>query len=117
TCYAMLTEVTERALAHTGKAECLLTGGVAASRRLQEMLRTMCKERGTRFFVCPSDVAGDNGAMIAWAGLLAAKSGQRLLEPSEADFNAKWRTDEVKITWLSSEGDSSLLSNPVRTPK
>ena len=34
----MLTEVTERALAHTGKDEVLLTGGVAANSRLQEML-------------------------------------------------------------------------------
>jgi len=44
TCFAMLTEVTERALAHTGKEEVLLVGGVAASKRLQTMLNTMCKE-------------------------------------------------------------------------
>jgi len=100
TCYAMLVEVTERALAHTGKNECLLTGGVAASKRLQEMLRMMCEERGARFFVCPSEFAGDCGANIAWAGLVAAKSGQKLLEPSEADFNSRWRTDEVEVTWL-----------------
>ena len=39
TIFAMLTEVTERALAHTGKNEVLLTGGVAANQRLQEMIR------------------------------------------------------------------------------
>src|SRR3989338_7090924 len=38
TAFAELTEVTERALAHTGKKEVLLTGGVAASRALQEMM-------------------------------------------------------------------------------
>ena len=100
TCYAMLTEVTERAMAHTGKTECLLTGGVAASRRLQDMLKTMCDERGARFFVCPADVAGDNAAMIAWTGLLARRSGQKLLEPAEADFNSRWRTDDVCVTWM-----------------
>ncbi len=31
----MVTEVTERALAHTEKKEVLLTGGVAANKRLQ----------------------------------------------------------------------------------
>jgi N6-L-threonylcarbamoyladenine synthase/protein kinase Bud32 len=100
TCYAMLAEVTERAMAHTGKNECLLTGGVAASKRLQEMLRVMCEERGARFFVCPTDVAGDNAAMIAWNGLISAKSGQKGLKPEEADFNPRWRTDETEITWL-----------------
>jgi len=68
TTYAMLTEVTERALAHTGKNELLLTGGVAASLRLQEMLKIMCEERGAKFFVCPREFAGDCGAMIAYTG-------------------------------------------------
>jgi N6-L-threonylcarbamoyladenine synthase len=97
TTYAMLTEVTERALAHTGKKECLLTGGVAASQRLQEMLRTMCEERGARFFVVPREVAGDNGAMIAYTGLLAYKHGQRT---KKADFYQRWRTDEVEVNWI-----------------
>src|SRR4030066_2288662 len=35
--FSMVTEVTERALAHTEKNEVLLTGGVAANRRLQYM--------------------------------------------------------------------------------
>lgn len=100
TCYAMLAEVTERAMAHAGKTECLLTGGVAASKRLQEMLRVMCAERGARFFVCPSEFAGDCGANIAWAGVVAAKGGQKMLAPEDADFNCRWRTDEVEVTWL-----------------
>ena len=70
TIYAMLTEVTERAMAHTGKKECLLTGGVAASIRLREMLNIMCKERNAEFAVVPYEYAGDNGAMIAYNGLL-----------------------------------------------
>ena len=38
TCFAMLIEVTERALAHTGKNEVLLVGGVAANKRFSEMI-------------------------------------------------------------------------------
>ena len=33
TCFAMLAEVSERALAHTGKKELLLVGGVGANQR------------------------------------------------------------------------------------
>ncbi|MEM7819327.1 MAG: bifunctional N(6)-L-threonylcarbamoyladenine synthase/serine/threonine protein kinase [Candidatus Aenigmatarchaeota archaeon] len=98
TCYAMITEVTERALAHTGKNEVLLTGGVAASKRLQEMLKIMCDERGAKFFVCPKEFAGDNGAMIAYNGLLAYKYGQKPVK--NIDFHQKWRTDDVEILWI-----------------
>lgn len=100
TCYAMLTEVTERALAHTGKDECLLTGGVAASQRLQEMLKIMCEERGAKFFVVPKEFAGDNGAMIAYNGLLAYNAGQKPIPPNKANFRQRWRTDDVDILWM-----------------
>jgi len=64
-CFAMVVEVTERAMAHLGKEEVLLVGGVAASKRLQEMMRIMCKERGGQMFVVPRENAGDCGARIA----------------------------------------------------
>ncbi len=94
--YAMLTEVTERALSHTGKKEVLLTGGVAASGMLQDMLSRMCKERKAKFSVVPIEVAGDNGAMIAWLGMLEHKAGHRP-KIEEATIDPRWRTDEVKI--------------------
>ena len=102
TCFAMLTEVTERALAHTGKNEVLLTGGVAANHRLQQMLRFMVEDRGGRFFVVPREFAGDNGAMIAWLGLLMAKSLRRKLKhltPDKVDITPYQRTDEVEVRW------------------
>jgi universal protein Kae1 len=95
--FSMLTEVTERALAHLGKNEVLLTGGVGANKRLQEMLETMCKERGAKFEVVPKEFSGDNGVMIAWTGILAEKSGQA----SKAnDIDPRWRTDECEIPWI-----------------
>lgn len=98
TAFAMLVEVTERAVAHTGKNEVLLTGGVAANKRLQEMLEIMCKERGAEFFAVPREYAGDCGANIAYAGLLAYNSGEK--PAKKAETNSRWRTDEVDIKWL-----------------
>jgi len=95
-CFAMITEVTERALAHTGKNEVLLTGGVAANQRLQEMLKIMTSERGAKFFVVPKEFSGDNPVMIAWTGLLIYKSGQKT---EELDIRPRWRTDEVDIRY------------------
>ncbi|MEM5804560.1 MAG: bifunctional N(6)-L-threonylcarbamoyladenine synthase/serine/threonine protein kinase [Candidatus Aenigmatarchaeota archaeon] len=99
TCFAMLTEVTERAVAHTGKSEVLLTGGVAANRRLRGMIEAMCKERGARFFAVPADLAGDNGAMIAWLGLLMHRAGMKQ-SLAETKTNRFWRTDEVEAAWI-----------------
>jgi universal protein Kae1 len=98
TAFAMLTEVTERALAHCGKDEMLLAGGVGANRRLQQMLRTMCHERGGTFYVPENRFLKDNGAMIAYLGLLMLKSGVTTpLECSRVKPN--YRPDEVEVTW------------------
>ena len=99
TVFAMLTEVTERALAHTEKKEVLLTGGVAANKRLQEMLRRIAEEHNARFCVVPKQYALDNGAMIAWTGVLAYKHGQTV--PIERSFvKLRWRLDEVDVPWV-----------------
>ncbi len=94
--YSMLVEVTERALAHTEKNEVLLIGGVAASQRFREMMDIMCKDRDAKCFAVPKEYAGDCGANIAWAGLLAAKN--KTVKLSEIDIRPKWRVDEVG--WL-----------------
>lgn len=96
TCFAMLTEAAERALAHTEKKELLLIGGVAANKRLCEMLRTMCDERGVRFSAVPLEFSGDQGAMIAWQGILQRK---KPVKTQEADIHPYERVDEVEIGW------------------
>lgn len=98
TCYAMLTEVTERALAHTGKKEVLLVGGVAASKRFRGMIEIMCKEREAEAYICPIEYSGDNGVNIAWTGLLGYEHGQAPVK--KPDFNSLWRTDQAEITWM-----------------
>ncbi|MFH0961205.1 MAG: KEOPS complex N(6)-L-threonylcarbamoyladenine synthase Kae1 [archaeon] len=95
-CFAMLVEVTERAVAHTGKREVLITGGVAANRRLAEMLEIMCRERGAEFKIVPMEFAGDNGAMIAVTGALM--SG-RTIPLKKADIDPRFRVDEQEVYW------------------
>lgn len=98
TAFAMLVEVAERAMAHTGKKELLLGGGVACNKRLQEMCRIMCKERGAELFVPPNDLLIDNAAMIAWQGILQYNSGERM-KIEEAAVKPYLRTDDIKVGW------------------
>jgi len=98
TTFAMLTEVTERAMAHTGKEEVVLGGGVARNRRLQDMVRTMADARGAGFYVPPGALCVDNGAMIAWTGLLMHRAG--VSTPiDQSVVNQRFRTDEVEVSW------------------
>ena len=98
TCFAMLAEVTERAMAQVGKDEVLLGGGVAQNMRLRGMIEDMAKERGARMFVPDRRFCMDNGAMIAWLGNIMYESGVRM-DISETAVNQRFRTDEVDVTW------------------
>ncbi len=89
TCFAMVTEVVERAMANTGKKELVLVGGVGANKRFCEMLEKMCTARGAMFYNVPIDLATDNGAMIAWEGYVRRK------EYGDIGVKPHWRTDEV----------------------
>ena len=42
TAFAMISETVERALSFTGKKELIIVGGVAANKRLSEMLKDVC---------------------------------------------------------------------------
>jgi len=98
TAFAMLAEVAERAMAHTEKSELLLIGGVAANKRLCDMLELMCEERGATFHAVPLEYAGDQGAMIAWQGVLQFKAGDKT-RPDEADIAPYERIDEIEVFW------------------
>jgi N6-L-threonylcarbamoyladenine synthase len=101
TVFAMLVETAERALAHTGKKELLLGGGVACNLRLQEMCKKMCEERGAKLFVPEKKLLVDQGAMIAFLGEIMFKSGIRYSgkKAQKLDINPRQRTDQVKVTW------------------
>src|SRR5207244_11417221 len=96
--FAMLTEVTERAMAYLDNQEVLLGGGVARNGRLQAMVARMASDRGAVMFVPPGDLCIDNGAMIAWTGLQMHRGGVRM-KLSETVVDQRYRTDEVPVTW------------------
>jgi N6-L-threonylcarbamoyladenine synthase len=98
TVFAMLVEVTERAMAHAEKDEVLLGGGVAANSRLRRMLGQMAADRGASMFVPEKRLCIDNGAMIAWLGLLMHRAGVRM-PVSRTRIRQRFRTDEVEVSW------------------
>ena len=97
--FSMVTEVTERALAHTEKKQVLLTGGVAANKRLQAMLDVIASEHDAKFNVVPQQYATDNGAMIAWTGTLAYRHGLTT-SIDESMVKLRWRVDKVDVPWI-----------------
>ncbi|KAJ9142750.1 tRNA N6-adenosine threonylcarbamoyltransferase [Pleurostoma richardsiae] len=98
TVFAMLVEITERAMAHVGSNQVLVVGGVGCNERLQEMMGAMAAERGGSVYATDERFCIDNGIMIAHAGLLAYETGFRTpLE--EATCTQRFRTDEVHVKW------------------
>ncbi len=75
TLFAMLVEITERAMAHTGTDTVLIVGGVGCNLRLQRMMADMASERGASLCAMDYRYCIDNGAMIAQAGIFAAQAG------------------------------------------
>uniref|UniRef100_A0A8C5K5X9 N(6)-L-threonylcarbamoyladenine synthase n=1 Tax=Jaculus jaculus TaxID=51337 RepID=A0A8C5K5X9_JACJA len=98
TVFAMLVEITERAMAHCGSQEALIVGGVGCNMRLQEMMGTMCQERGAQLYATDERFCIDNGAMIAQAGWEMFQAGHRT-PLSESGITQRYRTDEVEVTW------------------
>ena len=98
TAYAEITEITERALAHTNKKEVLVVGGVAASKALAKVLGDMCEARGTKLWVPPREAVLDNGAMAAVLGMKMFRAGIRH-KLSDTRVNQKFRVDQVHVKW------------------
>ncbi len=96
--FAMLTEVSERALSLTDADELVLGGGVGQNARLQEMLASMCEQRGARFAVPENRFLRDNAGMIAVLGAKLYAAGETTpIEDSAIDSN--FRPDEVPVVW------------------
>ncbi len=96
--FDMVCEASERALSHFEKDELVLAGGVACSKILQHKTKIMCEQRGARMLVPENRFLTDNGAMIAWNGLLAHQAGQKPLD-HDAQARPQWRADDVEVLW------------------
>ncbi|MCW6012865.1 tRNA (adenosine(37)-N6)-threonylcarbamoyltransferase complex transferase subunit TsaD [Serratia marcescens] len=65
----------KRALEQTGFKRLVMAGGVSANRTLRAKLAEMMQKRGGEVFYARPEFCTDNGAMIAYAGMVRLKSG------------------------------------------
>jgi N6-L-threonylcarbamoyladenine synthase len=62
------------------------------------MVRAMVESRGGAMFAPPKSLCVDNGAMIAWTGLLAFRAGGTTAVEASA-VQPRQRTDLVPTPW------------------
>jgi len=98
TLFAMLVEITERAMAYCGQSNVLIVGGVGCNKRLQEMMRAMVRERGGKLCAMDHRYCIDNGAMIAQAGIFALQHGT-VTKIKDTWCTQRFRTDQDTICW------------------
>ena len=96
--FAACVEVAERAMAHAGKHELLLGGGVACNQRLRDMCDIMASEREGSSHAPPRMYCIDNGTMIAQLGWLELESGRTTPYHASA-VDPGLRTDATPIGW------------------
>ena len=79
----------------TNKNKFVVAGGVAANKRIREVLTNLCGEKDFEAIFPPINLCGDNAAMIAMVGLEKFK----LEQFSELDHPAKprWPLDEDAV--------------------
>lgn len=99
TAFNMLIEVTERALMLTGKDSILLVGGVASNQLLRDKFTSIAQFYDVMYYGTPPEIAGDNGLMIAYTGLLQFLYG-RLSTPENVVVRQRYRLDEDVYPWL-----------------
>ena len=73
----------------------VVAGGVAANKKIREILIKLCNEENFEAIFPPINLCGDNAAMIAFAGLEKFKQNQF----NDLDFPAKprWQLDENAV--------------------
>lgn len=98
TIFAMLVEITERAMAHCGQNQVLIVGGVGCNKRLQAMMQAMASERGGSVCAMDHRYCIDNGGMIAQAGAFAHQYGARFTL-ADTECTQRFRTDVVEVLW------------------
>ena len=96
--FSMLAEVVEKCLLISKKKDLLVTGGVAANQRLNEMIQEIANENGVTFQNVPKQLAGDNGVMIAVTGALYYQH-KYFTNIEDSFVIPAWRLDEAYVPW------------------
>ena len=72
----------------------VVAGGVAANQMMRQTLQRLAVEAGLRLVAPPLALCGDNGAMIAWAGLERLRLG--IVDDITAPARARWPLDQSR---------------------
>lgn len=83
----------ERALKQTGHSRLVIAGGVGANQRLREKLKSNLSKNNIEVFYPRQLFCTDNAAMIAYAGYLRLKAGER---DTELHVHPRWSLEELK---------------------
>ena len=71
----------------------VISGGVAANKRLRASLETLAVAHGMKAIAPPLELCSDNGAMIAWAGIERLQRG--LIDPLDVPARPRWPLDSA----------------------
>lgn len=83
-----------RALKETGFKRLVIAGGVSANKQLRQALAELMQQLGGEVFYPQPQFCTDNGAMIAYAGFLRLKHGER--SPLEIEVKPRWAMTELQ---------------------
>jgi N6-L-threonylcarbamoyladenine synthase len=88
-----------RAVEQTGIRRLVIAGGVGANKRLRERLAADAAARGVEVFYPRLEFCTDNGAMIAYAGMLRLEAGETASSSIEA--RARWDLEALRPPGIS----------------
>ena len=88
-----LTIKCKRALKQTGHQQLVIAGGVSANQQLRERLTELAQTSRLEVFYPQTQFCTDNGAMIAYAGLLRLKAGER--DGAGFETTPRWLLEEL----------------------
>ena len=84
------------ALKHTGLKQLVVAGGVGANLALRAGLDGAAAKRRARVFYPEMELCTDNGAMIAFAGAMRFKAGERLaVSDGRFAVRPRWSLQEI----------------------
>jgi N6-L-threonylcarbamoyladenine synthase len=89
-----LVEKCLRAVDETGIPRLVVAGGVGANRRLRDRLAAAAQGAGAEVYYPRLEFCTDNGAMIAYAGMLRLAAGEAATPAIEA--RARWELDSLR---------------------
>jgi N6-L-threonylcarbamoyladenine synthase len=82
-----------RALEQTGRNRLIVAGGVGANARLREQLGIALEKNNATVYHPRPEFCTDNGAMVAFAGLLRLRNGAK--GSLDVQARARWGLEEI----------------------